>query len=131
MVKKQPFVIRQGDVLLTQVTGLPVGCTEVPLDNGRIILAYGEVTGHAHAIRVKAEDTAISAEAVRIASGAISRAKASAKLYATPQGERYLVVDAPVMLSHEEHTAHEIPPGIYLVPVQVEYKPEFIRQVAD
>ena len=47
---KKSTTIRQGDVLLVPVASLPAGCVEVPNDKGRIVLAYGEVTGHAHAI---------------------------------------------------------------------------------
>jgi hypothetical protein len=36
-----------------------------------------------------------------------------------------------VHLTHEEHTAHPIPPGIYQLPVQVEYTPATLRRVAD
>jgi hypothetical protein len=41
---------RQGDVLVQQVDEIPDGLHAVPLDKGRVILAYGEVTGHAHAV---------------------------------------------------------------------------------
>lgn len=118
--------IRQGDVLLLPVLKLPAGCTEVPLDNGRIVLAYGEVTGHAHAIadhRVTPADT----RAVEIAEAAIARAR----LWRAPTGERYLEVREAVTLRHEEHTAHPIPPGVYKLPVQVEYTPAELRRVED
>src|SRR3990167_910501 len=42
--------LRQGDVYLAVVDELPKGATKVVLPKGRIVLAYGEVTGHAHAI---------------------------------------------------------------------------------
>jgi hypothetical protein len=43
--------LRQGDVLLVPIapSRIPAGRV-VPRDRGRIVLAYGEVTGHAHAI---------------------------------------------------------------------------------
>jgi len=41
---------RQGDVLLRRVEHIPENVTPVPRENGRIILAHGEATGHAHAI---------------------------------------------------------------------------------
>lgn len=41
---------RQGDVLLERIAALPSGLQLVPRDKGRVILAYGEVTGHAHAL---------------------------------------------------------------------------------
>jgi hypothetical protein len=49
--KRMPDVMmRQGDVLVRAVSRIPEGLKAVPLDKGRVILAYGEVTGHAHAI---------------------------------------------------------------------------------
>lgn len=117
--------IRQGDVLLTPVASMPAGCAEMPLDKGRVVLAYGEVTGHAHAI---APHTAVSADAAaEIAEAAIARAK----LWRAPNGERFLEVYAPVALAHEEHTAHTLPPGIYRLPQQTEYSPAELRRVAD
>lgn len=45
---------RQGDVLIMRVEGKCVPGAEVKRDKGRVVLAYGEVTGHAHAIRSRA-----------------------------------------------------------------------------
>jgi hypothetical protein len=120
------LTIRQGDVALVLVSSLPAGCTAVPLDKGRIVLAYGEVTGHAHAIA----DHGISAEAAdEIADAAIARARA--RLWKAPNGDTFLDVREAVTLRHEEHTAHGIPPGVYLVPRQVEYTPAALRRVED
>jgi hypothetical protein len=121
--------IRQGDVCLALVAALPAGCKEVPYDKGRIVLAYGEVTGHAHAIAdhlpaVRAED-----RAAEIADAAISRVKA--RLLVAPTGERFLEVTETVTLTHEEHRPHAIAPGIYKLPQQVEYTPAELRRVAD
>lgn len=140
MSKSTP-ILRQGDVLLVPAAGLPSGCTEVPPDKGRIVLAYGEVTGHAHAIanaqrltaaaavRIGALDAEQHAEA--IASELADAAIARARLWQAPNGERYLEVAEPVSLTHEEHTAHTIPAGLYHVPQQVEYTPAELRRVAD
>ena len=47
----QPVLYRQGDVLLRAIDAIPDSATfTVERDAGRIVLAYGEVTGHAHAI---------------------------------------------------------------------------------
>lgn len=126
-------IIRQGDVLLTPVAKLPTDCTEVPLDKGRIVLAYGEVTGHAHAIAdhgqaVKPRQLGPEA-AAEITEALIARTKA--KLWRAPSGERFLEVKEAVTLRHEEHTQHTIPPGIYQVPTQVEYTPAELRRVTD
>lgn len=130
--KTEVFTLRQGDVALVRVERLPEGCIEVPNDRGRIVLAYGEVTGHAHAIadhRVAARPTPAAAD--EIAEAAIARAKTRARLVVAPDGQRYLEVSEPVSLKHEEHTAHEIPPGVYLLPTQVEYTPAELRRVED
>ena len=42
--------IRQGDVYLIPVVAIPATATPVAREAGRLILAHGEVTGHAHAI---------------------------------------------------------------------------------
>lgn len=123
---QHPLVIRQGDVALVSVASLPAGCTAVPLDAGRIVLAYGEVTGHAHAIRIEIGPEA----AAEIAGAAIARAKA--RLWQAQDGSRYLEVAEPVSLTHEEHTAHTIHPGVYELPVQVSWDTEHgVRQVED
>lgn len=115
--------IRQGDVCLVPVPSIPAGCTEVPNDKGRIVLAYGEVTGHAHAIA----DHRPELRASEIAEAAIARAR----LLVAPNGERFLEVREAVTLCHEEHTAHTIPAGFYRLPQQVEYTPAELRRVAD
>lgn len=127
-------VIRQGDVLLQPAASLPAGCTLVPLDRGRIVLAYGEVTGHAHAIADHGTPAATQARAIgpQAAAEIAEAAVARAKLWRAPDGSRFLEVHEPVTLTHEEHTQHTIPPGVYHLPAQVEYvAPEIVRQVAD
>ena len=124
MAKKVRQTIRQGDVALVLVSTMPPNCTEVQNGGDRIVLAYGEVTGHAHAIY----DHIGSAAADEIAEAAIARAR----LWQSPSGDRYLEVRAPVSLRHEEHTAHTIPPGIYELPIQVAEDTENgVRQIAD
>ena len=41
---------RHGDVFLKEVAALPQGAVQAARDHGDVILAYGEVTGHAHRI---------------------------------------------------------------------------------
>jgi len=101
--------MRQGDVLLQAVTSLPKGATEI---NGEIILAYGEVTGHAHAIRLPETE----------------RHKVK---YWNAGAERFLQVMERVALTHEEHNAIEINPGIYRQGFQTEDYGDEIRPVTD
>jgi hypothetical protein len=97
---------RQGDVLLIPVEALPAGTIEESAD-GRVVLAYGEVTGHAHAI-----DAAL------------------AKTY-EKGAERYVVVSEGAVLRHEEHSPIKLAPGVYKVQLQREYEPEGFRRVTD
>ena len=99
---------RQGDVLLLAIDpdGLPEKVRTVPRQGGRVVLAEGEATGHAHAIR----------------------SPGAALLQAND--ERYLRVTAPVTLDHEEHAALDFPPGTYRVVIQREYVPPEVSSVA-
>lgn len=133
---QKPQQLRQGDVQLQPVPSLPSGCTEIPPDGNRIVLAYGDVTGHAHAIydhidapaHVGADRPAAADE---IAETTIARASSKARLWRAGNGERFLEVKETVTLRHEEHTAHTLPPGIYKLPTQVEYTPAELRRVVD
>lgn len=88
---------RQGDVLILPAS-VPVNTTPVPRDKGRVILAYGEVTGHAHAI---VSEDAILTEA---------------------DGRRFLrIVGSGVDLGHEEHATITIEPGEYQVVIHREW----------
>lgn len=131
---KKLLQLRQGDVQIQQVAKLPAGCTELPTEGLRIVLAHGEVTGHAHAIydHIKPDvSTPTPGAAEEIAEAAIARAQTKARLLKAPNGERYLEVTEEVTLRHEEHAQHTLPPGIYHLPTQVEYTPAELRRVAD
>lgn len=102
---------RQGDVLIVRLDGkMPEGCETVKRDKGRVVLAYGEVTGHAHAITGR-----------------------SHALYTEPKAKRTFlrVVKTTAVLRHEEHETVKLPAGDYEIKHQREYTPEEIRRVAD
>ena len=109
-------MFRQGDVLLIPTQSNVDGSwREVEPDNGRVILAYGEVTGHAHGLSQRA-----------------------ARLFRRPDsmGEEWrddalLVISQPTALAHEEHAPIALEPGNYLVRRQREYTPEAPVTVAD
>ena len=103
------MIIRQGDVCLHKCGAVPSNAIEVKTGDKRIVLAYSEVTGHAHAIY---EDLG------QVKVWAIGKVK-------------YLEVMAQVTLKHEEHSAATINPGIYKLPVQVEYSPQELRITRD
>ena len=102
-------VIRQGDVLLYKVSKLPEGAKEVAV-KGDVILAVGEVTGHAHRIKQTKQP--------------------SARIYDFG-AERYLKIVEKVTLTHEEHTAVMLDAGIYRQVYQHEEKRAEIVRVAD
>ena len=101
--------LRQGDVLLQSVKVIPAGATEI---EGDVILAYGEVTGHAHAIKLP--DT--------------ERHKVR---YWNAGAERFLQVMETVALTHEEHSEIVLDKGIYRQGFQVEDFGEEVRRVQD
>ena len=103
-------IYRQGDVLIITVAGVPDKAQPVERDQQRIILAYGEVTGHAHAI------LDLETELLSVAD----------------QVDRWLRVGGTgAQVVHEEHATISLPPGSYQVRIQREYSPEAIRRVVD
>lgn len=91
-------VLRQGDVLLVKRNDLPKGMKNLE-KKARVVLAHGEVTGHAHAIY---EPDLIEA-------------------YGHPENApeqdtpTFIEVKKPVYIQHEEHTKAPVSPGFYEV----------------
>lgn len=103
------YQFRQGDIFIEQIEDRSlVGAIAVERDNGRVILAYGEATGHSHAFRSK-----------------------DVTMFDLPNGDRVLRVKRPAILYHEEHARIRVPAGLFRVIRQREYSPEEIRTVAD
>lgn len=102
-------MFRQGDVLIIPVDSIPEKTTREKMDKRkRYVLAEGEATGHAHAVRGK-----------------------DAVLVMAADGRRFLSVMNPTQVRHEEHGAIDLAPGHYEVIRQVEYSPSEIRTVED
>ena len=100
---------RQGDVFLLPVEKQEVtGEQEVKRDGKRVVLAYGEVTGHAHAIH-----------------------NPGATLYAVNENLRILRIEEKATLQHEEHGPIQLPSGDYQVIQQRENTPLGWRVVSD
>ena len=97
---------RQGDVLLVRVDRIPSGAKEVARRS--LVLAEGEVTGHAHRI---------------VDDGAV--------MLTTDERLTFVRLAKRAQLVHEEHATIEVPPGSYQVTRQREYHPAEIRRVAD
>ena len=94
---------RQGDVFIERIEHLPPGLTQVPRDRGRLVLAYGEKTGHAHVVK--------------------GRAELLSRHIDDPEEDRFLHVEGEATLVHEEHGPIPLPPGDYRVTLQREYTP--------
>lgn len=90
------LLFRHGDVLVGAVETVPADAKEA----AGLVLAYGELTGHAHQIAER---------------------DGRAKLLRTAS-ETFLAVDPPgATLVHEEHAPIALPPGMYRVWRQREY----------
>jgi hypothetical protein len=111
MTTKIKIHYRQGDVLIERIPSLPKGAKKLARENGRIILAHGEVTGHAHAICAPNADLYSAVDAGDVTFLEIRAAAAA--------------------LKHDEHATVNLPRGTYAVRRQREYSPEEIRRVAD
>lgn len=103
--------LRQGDVILVPISAIPDGVKKMKRDvQGRLVLAEGEVTGHAHAILDRAAD-----------------------LYGSELETRFLRVltEGGVELRHEEHGPIMIPEGFYEVRIGRVWSPQETRRVYD
>jgi hypothetical protein len=112
-------LLRQGDLLLIPIDGVPTGARAVPREQSKAVLAHGEATGHHHAIADE------RAELLSPDGSAFVSVDEAAELYLLVHG------DNPVELVHEEHAAIEVGPGAYLVRRQREYEPERPHYVMD
>jgi hypothetical protein len=101
---------RQGDVLLVRVGGVIGPTVSVPRERGRLVLAHGEATGHAHVI-------------ADVQAALVTREDAD-ELYLLVYGDQ-------ATLEHDEHDPIRLAPGAYRVVRQREYDPETVRYVAD
>jgi len=89
------MIYRHGDVLIERVAQLPQAVTP----STERVLAYGEVTGHAH--RMQGDYT----------------------MYADEQGNLYFRTETGAFVTHEEHARIDFVPGTYKVTHQREYNP--------
>lgn len=112
--------MQQGDVLLRINQIIPTNAKEVKPDNGRLILASGIHTGHAHVINLSAspESKLLTTEV---------------NPFTNESENLFLLVEKTVKLTHEEHEAIEVKPGIYRVGKVREVDPytDEIRSVQD
>lgn len=101
---------RQGDVLLIKVDSLPELTEAVEREDGRLVLARGEATGHAHVVRER---------------------RGRLLQWRNSSNWTYLDLPVPAKVEHEEHAPIDLEPGVYRVLRQREYSPERSNYVAD
>src|SRR5262245_6090974 len=110
---EEGHMYRQGDVLLVPTSAAEVPATAVPAPRdraGRMILARGEATGHAHVI--VGPDVILLADRDDI-------------------DRLFVKIVSRARVVHEEHDAIIVPAGSYRVVRQREYVPGSYRPVAD
>jgi hypothetical protein len=109
----QKTIYRQGDVLIKSIKTSDHGWSslnreklaQILPENGRVILAYGEATGHTHSI---------DAMHARMFKDSSKRS-----------GVCYLYLDETSLLEHQEHGTIELPAGSYEVIRQREWDEVF------
>ena len=103
------MLYQQGDVLIKKIEKLPSNAIEVERKNGKLILAEGEATGHAHSI------AALGAMLLK------------------DNGAMFLRANEVVALQHQEHNTISIEPGVYKIDIVREYDhfAEEARKVRD
>lgn len=104
---------RQGDILFIPVDSIPDGVKLVDRDSrGRIVLAEGESTGHAHCV--------LDDPATLFAPTDLDE-----------MADRFLKVEGEAAVVHEEHDTVHLERGDWAVRRKREYQPERPRIIAD
>lgn len=108
----------QGDLLIERVADIvPTGMVVAPVEDGAIVLAEGETSGHRHAIHDRVTMFRDDGLARDIPTG----------LYVG-----HVRVDGPsAQLIHDEHATITLPRGTYRVRRQRELEPQDARIVVD
>lgn len=109
MSKKVKHQVRQGDVLLTPETEIPKHAQPLKPENGRVILAHGEVTGHHHSIVADKADWWKDADS----SDTFVKPKRGAKL------------------EHQEHGTIALHPVVHRVRKQRMFHQGLVKRVTD
>jgi hypothetical protein len=145
---------RQGDVLIWP---LPAGYAlsrqeKLPIKDGKIVLLEGELTGHHHSIGFRlSAPTLFRDDAMAhgcLGDNAQTSMEGTASLYRDVNLAQKLaqdgfltttqlcvgfleVEDAPVTVTHQEHGAISVPPGLYYIGRQQEFSLGEMRNVQD
>ena len=108
---EQKFFYQQGDVIIERISKIPESAEKKEPNHARgIVLADGEISGHLHLI----EDTDV------------------VTLY-EDNGRKYLKIDEPTSVSHDEHKTIDMTTGEYEIRIVQEYDhfAEEAREVRD
>lgn len=128
---------RQGDVLIIALTAAALANAKMkaaPREGGRVVLAHGETTGHAHAISEAGVELMVMDD--RAEMGRVARELLESLGYKNEIRDEevvgFLELTANVQVVHEEHATIPLEQGeTFLVVRQRQYTPEAIEQVAD
>lgn len=158
--KSVPAQYRQGDVIIERVGALPAGLVPAANENGKVILAHGEVTGHHHAFacaeaekltdKSGAEFFRVHGSRIQCRLPIIRRWRDQVMVQHPERGTIEIacsdieidgdtaVIDGDFgLLVHQEHNQQAIPAGLYRGGAtrgtvgQREYHPAEIRSVQD
>jgi len=140
---------RQGDVPLVPVARIPESAVELPRTNGKVILAFGEVTGHHHRFEsgscatklrdgdgsefVRVDDVELTLRPTAIEDATkrdvrmegmalpVRLEPAAFRAAETALRESRTLTLRGSVLTHEEHHGIVVAPGNYALPGQREY----------
>lgn len=117
-MKKIKGQTRQGDVLMQPTTKAIGKRKKVPNEGGRVVLAHGEVTGHAHAIPGATASLYLD-DATTVAPDVMPMLALAGGL----PGDRLLRAKTGTAVTHEEHGPHALKAGEKrVVRIQREYQ---------
>ena len=112
MAKPTTFLAAQGDVVIRSVAAIPATAVPIAPEQGRVVLAHGEATGHHHSFPHRAGVTLFRDDGAG--------------------GDTFLeVADVPAPLAHQEHGTIEVPPGTYRVVRQRTMQSGLVQRVID
>lgn len=102
---------RQGDVLVVPTENIPESVEIVAPENGRLIVARGEATGHHHSFPHNRGATLFRDD--------------------SHGGSMFVTTTETVLLEHQEHTALPLLPGKYKIVIQRIFQSGTIKTVLD
>ncbi len=123
-------IYRQGDVFFIEMPKAEVEGRRIKREGGRLIIARGETTGHAHAVKDAGVALLEAAELSQVWEAALAEIDFDiAHVKSAPI--RYLEAERPFQVVHEEHDAISFESGQVLIVHQREYAPDALRRVLD